>query len=358
MDTAQLQKAFDEGFDAVKSYVDKTFDDFHAEIKALKASLPNLVAAEVAKIPVPKDGERGEKGDPGEKGADGKDGIDGKDGAPGLNGKDGAPGEPGKDGAPGANGLDGKDGAPGIGVTGALQNKAGELIITLADGTMVNVGLVQGKDGSNGIDGKDGAPGERGQPGIDGKDGANGIDGKDGAPGERGEKGEQGIPGLSGKDGNDGNNGKDGADGLPGKDGANGLDGKDGKDGLNGKDGAPGLNGKDGASNILVKIGKDGYAVAVDEKGNEAPLRGLQYHGVFRPEQKYVSGDSVTLGGNVYICVAEGVKGIRPDDATGEDRPWALAVKKGRDGKDGKVPVPTGPVKISERMKDVDLKHN
>lgn len=77
-----------------------------------------------------------------------KNGLDGKDGAPGADGKDGAPG------------INGKDGADAI---DAMIDRDGNLVLTLSDGRMKNVGLVVGKDG------------EAGRDGIKGADGADGV---------------------------------------------------------------------------------------------------------------------------------------------------------------------------------------
>lgn len=141
-------------------------------------------------------------GPPGPAGRDGRDAVDGKDGAAGRDGKDGVKGETGADGPVGANGADGRDGkdapaptleqikaalldpdvltvvvakhfeahpvrdgidgAPGtdgkdgVGVTGAVQSDEGHLVLTTADGRMVNVGRVKGLDGAPGKDGLDG----------------------------------------------------------------------------------------------------------------------------------------------------------------------------------------------------------
>lgn len=57
------------------------------------------------------------------------------------------PPEKGEKGDPGEKGLDGKDGADGIGLSGALIDRAGELVVTLSNGTQKNLGPVVGKDG-------------------------------------------------------------------------------------------------------------------------------------------------------------------------------------------------------------------
>jgi hypothetical protein len=57
----------------------------------------------------------------------------------------------------------------------------------------------------------------------------------------------------------------------------------------------------------------------------------LRYVGVFDEQRGYVPGEFTTLGGATWHCNAACV-GIRP----GTDESWTLAVKKGRDGRDGR----------------------
>lgn len=70
--------------------------------------------------------------------------------APGRDGKDG---ERGMDGAPG---KDGERGADGQGVTDALLDRDGALVLTFADGRTKALGVVVGCDGAAGNDGRDG----------------------------------------------------------------------------------------------------------------------------------------------------------------------------------------------------------
>ena len=79
----------------------------------------------------------------------------------------------------------------------------GQLLITLADGQVINVGFVQGEKGEKGNKGDKGDTGASGQDGVDGKDGKNGIDGKDGQDGKDGINGHDGLDGASGS-GSDG----------------------------------------------------------------------------------------------------------------------------------------------------------
>lgn len=96
------------------------------------------------------------------------------------------------------------------GISTAKFNDSGDLMITLTDGTRINVGQVAGSDGKDGTNGKDGVNGTNGANGKNGVDGKNGTDGKNGANGK------------------DGTNGVDGKNGADGQDGADGVDGKDG----------------------------------------------------------------------------------------------------------------------------------
>ncbi|PZP90532.1 MAG: hypothetical protein DI587_38405 [Variovorax paradoxus] len=59
----------------------------------------------------------------------------------------------GKDGEQGPKGDPGKDGADGIGLAGAMIDRAGELLVTLTNGTVKSLGAVVGKDGKDGTDG-------------------------------------------------------------------------------------------------------------------------------------------------------------------------------------------------------------
>lgn len=142
-------------------------------------------------------------------------------------GKDGKNGTNGKNGKNGANGKDGRS------ITLASVNSEGQLVITYSDGSSVNLDKLVG---INGIDGKDGTDGKDGV-GIntvnitgDGQQiNLGNVKGSKGDKGEKGDTGEQGIQGIAGKDGKDGINGTNGVDG---KDGTNGKDGTDGQDGV------------------------------------------------------------------------------------------------------------------------------
>lgn len=89
-------------------------------LKAVADEAGQKIDAAIKSIPVPKDG------------------INGKDGAPGVDGKDGAPGEKGAD---------------GIGMAGSMIDRDGNLLVTMTNGEVKNLGPVVGKDGRDGADG-------------------------------------------------------------------------------------------------------------------------------------------------------------------------------------------------------------
>ena len=90
----------------------------------------------------------------------GAQGRDGKDGSDGADGKDGATGADGRDGKAGKNGADGED---GVSVAEAKIDFDGSLILTLSDGTVVNVGEVVGERGEKGAPGPGGPAGPTGE---------------------------------------------------------------------------------------------------------------------------------------------------------------------------------------------------
>ena len=97
--------------------------------------------------------------------------------AVGENGKNGSDGRNGTDGKNGADGKDGKDGLDGISVSGVDLTDAGELVLRFSDDRMVNVGRVTGAQG------------------VQGEKGEKGDTGAQGAQGEKGEKGDTGAAG-------------------------------------------------------------------------------------------------------------------------------------------------------------------
>jgi len=161
------------------------------------------------------------------------------------------------------------------------------------------------------------------------------------------------------------------------KDGLDGKDGKDGKDGVGlagaiidrsgelvvtltngetrnlgpvvGKDGAPGKDGADGFGFDDLEASYDGEKTVTLKfvKGERAKefaftLPVVIDRGVYKEGQIYRPGDGVTWGGSYWICQEETSE--KPDSGKG----FRLAVKKGRDGRDGvmKEAKPNEPVRV------------
>jgi hypothetical protein len=148
---------------------------------------------------------------------------------------------------------------------------------------------------------------------------------------------------------------KDGKDGMDGKDGI-GLAGAMidragelvvtltngetrnlgpvvGKDGALGEKGIDGMNGRDGFGfedldlvetdqGVILRFMRGGHV-----KDFRLPI--IVDRGVYKEGQTYRPGDGVTWGGSYWICQEETAD--KPDSGKG----FRLAVKKGRDGRDG-----------------------
>jgi hypothetical protein len=150
-------------------------------------------------------------------------------------------------------------------------------------------------------------------------------------------------------------------DGVDGKDGRDGVDVKDllvveggdlvatFTDGrtkvlgpFRGKDGAPGAPGKDGADgfafeDMTEELADDGrtiirrYTRGDQVKEFRHTLSVVLDRGVYKEGQTYQAGDGVTWSGSFWIAQEETTE--KPDTGKG----FRLAVKRGRDGKDGIV---------------------
>ena len=199
-------------------------------------------------------------------------------------------GKDGKNGADGKNGTNGKNGKDGRSITLASVNSDGQLAITYSDGSSVNLDKLVG---INGIDGKDGTNGKDGV-GIntvniteDGKLNITLTNGTTLNLGTiKGEKGDKGDTGAQGEKGEKGDTGEQGIQGVAGK---------DGKDGTNGKDGV-------GIANVLINTSGE-------------------------LELTFSDGQKINLG-NV-----KGSKGDKGD--TGEQGIQGVAGKDGKDGING-----------------------
>lgn len=268
------------------------------------------------------------------------------------------------------------------GITGAIKDHAGCLIITLTDGKTLNLGDVSGRPGKDGRDGRDGKDADAGAiaaeipAGKDGKD----ADPKAVADILKGEvlsdlqaRLEDAIAALSipkdwkgadpdeirrlvlaevevaiakllvpkdGRDGTDGVPGKNGEPGRDGRDGLPGVPGGPGKDGLNGKDGINGIDGRDGLGFDDVAVeqaGDRGFVIRFirGDQVKEFPiaLSAFVDRGVWR-DGAYLKGDGVSWGGSFFIAQTDTTD--KPETSAA----WRLAVKRGRDGKEGKAGEP------------------
>jgi integrin beta 3 len=272
---------------------------------------------------------------PGKDGINGRDGIDGKDGSAGEQGPEGKPGRDGadgKDGAPGAAGRDGVDGKDGRdGATGAAGKDVDPEFIRAEIATAVKQ-LPAAKDGR---DGKDAAPvdvdsivksvlGQIRQP-TDGKDG---IDGKsisiedvrqllESAVSHQALEFERRNSDILQRTIDEMRQKVERAiDVMPAP--------KDGRDAFD-------------LDDIDLTQSDDGRTVTLAfRRGGEVREKSFKVlvivdRGVWRHETPYSKGDSVSFSGSLWIAQKDN-PGKPDEDKDG----WRLAVKRGRDGRDGK----------------------
>lgn len=104
------------------------------------------------------------------------------------------------------------------------------------------------------------------------------------------------------------------------------ADGKDGRDGVDGL-GFDDLSVKhDGERSLTLAFSR---ADVCKEFRVDLPV--VIDRGVYKDDSAYQRGDAVTWGGSLWIAQKDS-----PDSKPGTGDGWRLAVKKGRDGKDGK----------------------
>jgi len=109
----------------------------------------------------------------------------------------------------------------------------------------------------------------------------------------------------------------------------------------------PGRPGKDGLSAEDFDIEYDGQRTFTFklERGDvkkqwKFVIPFLLDAGVYREGQAYEKGDTVTFGGSMFVAQED------TSDKPETSKAWRLGAKKGRDGKDGHVRGPQGPVKL------------
>lgn len=188
-------------------------------------------------------------------------------------------------------------------------------------------------------------------------------------PVQHGKDGDPGPPGPPGPRGPEGPPGRDGADGV-GIAGAvidkNGclvitttrgdviplgrVIGEPGKDGV---DGSPGKDGMDGLGFDDIELVETESHVALRfERGDasrEFLLPAFIYRGTYSAGTYYAKGNGATWGGSLWIAKKDGHLGA-PGTGSAD---WQLAVKKGRDGKDGRNGIDkTTPVKSDDEPRN------
>lgn len=222
-----------------------------------------------------------------------------------------------KDGDPGKPGLDGKDADPAE--IAALVDAAVKALPAPQDGVSVTLGDMAPVIEQAVQKAVSALPVAK-----DGKDGRDGADGKDGVglAGVLIDRDEALVVTLT--DGATKALGR-----IVGKDGADGLPGKDGRDGINLK----GFSTEfDGERTVTFKL-TDGETVI--SEAIELPLP--NWRGVFKDSETYKAGQTATFGGSLFIAKRDTNDKPETSDA------WGLAVKRGRDGKDGEAKSPNEP---------------
>jgi hypothetical protein len=97
---------------------------------------------------------------------------------------------------------------------------------------------------------------------------------------------------------------------------------------------------------IAIEAEERGFAISITRSTSavqtfRCAMPVLVYRGVYEYGRRYDAGDVVTFAGSLWHCNA--ATGAKPDEHT-EDavKPWTLAVKRGRDGKDTPLRVSQG----------------
>lgn len=88
-----------------------------------------------------------------------------------------------------------------------------------------------------------------------------------------------------------------------------------------------------GVADVAVSIEGKTFSIAVSlsdgtQERTEKTIPVPEYKGVFRSDEKYLKGDSVSHGGGLWIATDDD-----PSSIPGQSDGWQLAVKRGRDGR-------------------------
>lgn len=207
-----------------------------------------------------------------------------------------------------------------VNVVSASFSSEGDLIISLSDGSTINIGKAAGTDGKNGRNGKDGKDGTDGKDGINGHDGVNGkngADGKDGVSISAANVNSDGQLVLTFTDGSVIN-----LDKVVGSNGADGIGIAKSEINENGELVITYSNGQ--SANLGNVIGKDG---AKGDKGDNGE-NGADGIGISNAEVNakgelvvtYSDGRTANLGNVIGAAGAKGDKGDKGDNGEkGED---------------------------------------
>ena len=248
-----------------------------------------------------------------------------------------------------------------VSLTAANFNDRGQLILTLSDGTTLNLGNAVGGNGKNGSDGRNGTDGKNGVDGKDGKDGTDGKDGLDGvsvsgvdltdagelvlrfsddrmvnvgrvtgAQGIQGEKGEKGDTGAQGAQGEKGEKGEKGDTGARGAQGEKGEKGDTGAQGAQGEKGEKGDTGAQGAQGEKGEKGDTGAQGAQGEKGEKGDTGAQGVQG-----EKGEKGDAGAAGNGIQtIRLVDGTMTVELTDGS----KFTFENVRGENGADGVSP--------------------
>lgn len=247
----------------------------------------------------------------------------------------------GKDGTDGKNGTNGKNGAngkDGRSITLASVNSEGQLVITYSDGSSVNLDKLVGINGIDGINGSDGNNGKNGQDGISvvkSEINSNGelvVTYSNSVIDNLGKVvGSDGAKGEKGDKGDTGARGEKGEKGDAGEQGIQGVAGKDGKDGINGTNGIDGKDGTDGKDGVGINT----VNITEDGKLNITLTNGTTLNlGTIKGE-KGDKGDTGVQGekGDKGDTGEQGIQGVAGKD--GINGTNGVDGKDGTNGKDG-----------------------
>ena len=240
--------------------------------------------------------------------------------------------------------ITGKD---GISVSETKINDKGELVITLSDGTTNNLGVIvgaKGETGEKGADGKDGIGIEKSEINEKGElivtytnhvvDNLGSVVGAKGEKGDKGDKGEKGDTGENGKDGvgistinitDEGNMEITLSNGN-----TLSLGNVKGKDGINGKDGA---NGKDGVGITSTLLNDKGELVITLSDGTEKNVGAVSgKDGIDGKDGVGISSISLNESGELVITLSNGTTN-NVGKVVGEKGETGATGAAGQDGK-------------------------